>query len=172
MAQTEEVPETIPKAYAKDYIFFQSGYEQPVSTSDDLFESRNPIYGLKYAHRLDSQWIVGLRIQRKPLLKKKDDQPLSLLSFSNQTQALFRLYHPLYFLIGTEISYLFPARKSSPPPIKDIELSTEVGAGLNSSLWWFFSPRSVAEFNLVRWRGTKTNRLHGIEATFGLGMGF
>lgn len=172
MAQTEEAQETIPKGYAKDYIFFQTGYETPVSESADLFEAQNPIYGLKYSHRLDSQWVVGLRFQRKPYVKKANDQTFSLLSFTNQTQAIFRLYHPLYFLVGTEISYLYPAQKSSPPPIKDPDLSTEVGVGVNSSLWLLFGPRKVLEFNLVRWRGTKTNRLHGIETTLGLGLGF
>ncbi|RYZ58404.1 MAG: hypothetical protein EOP07_07165 [Proteobacteria bacterium] len=170
-AEIAEHEETIPKAYSKDYVFLTMPYEQPYGKSRSLYSNDTVGAGIRYAHRLDSEWIVGLKFERKPVIRK-DDKPMNLLVFSNQTQAVFRLYHPLYILVGTEISYVLPATKSSPPFTKDPDFDTEIAVGLNTSLWWLTSRKGIVELNLSRWKGTKTNNLQGLETSLGYGIGF
>ena len=170
-AQELDAQETIPKAYAKDYVFLTMPYEQPYGKSRSFYRAETVGLGLRYAHRLDSEWIVGLKFERKPLIRK-DDRPLNLLVLSNQTQAVFRLYHPFYVLAGTEISYILPAQKSSPPFVKDPDLNAEIGVGLNASLWWLLARKGIVELHFSRWKGTKTNDLQGLETSFGYGIGF
>ncbi len=164
--------ETIPKTYAKDYMFLQVPYDTPVAKSRMLYRREQPGFGLKYAHRLDSEWIVGLGMERKPVILKRNDHPMSLLSLSSQTQAVFRIYHPFYFLVGTEIAYLLPTIKSTPPFQKDPVFSSEVSVGLNASLWWLTSRKSAVTFQVERWKGTKTTMLQGYTMTLGYGIGF
>lgn len=171
-AQEFESQETIPKAYPKDHVFLTVPYERPVGQSRNLYRNETVGAGVRYAHRLDSQWIVGLKFERKPILVQSDDRPLSLLVFSNQTQAIFRLYHPLYLLAGTELSMIMPSKKSVPPFVKDVDFQTEIAIGLNASLWWLVSQKGILELHVSRWKGTKTNQLQGLETSLGYGMGF
>lgn len=174
LASAEEIDaqETIPKGYAKDYVFLTMPYEHPYGKSRSIYRNETVGVGLRYAHRLDSQWIVGLKFERKPLIRQDDDKALNLLVFSNQTQAIFRLYHPLYLLAGTELAYVLPAQKSSPPFVKDPDLSTEIAVGLNASLWWLTSRKGILELHFSRWKGTKTNDMQGLETSLGYGIGF
>ncbi len=171
MAQEQDALETIPKAYSKDYAFLTMPFEHPYGKSRSFYNSEAPGIGMKYAHRLDSEWIVGLKFERKPVIRK-DGKALNLILLSNQTQAAFRLYHPFYVLVGTELSYILPAQKSLPPFVKDPDFSTEIAAGLNASLWWLTSRKGVVELSLSRWKGTKTNNLQGLEISLGYGVGF
>ncbi len=170
-AQSLDAQETIPKAYAKDYVFLTMHYEYPQGKSLSLYENNSVNVGVKYAHKLESEWIVGLKFERKPLIRK-DDSPMSLLVFSNQTQGVIRLYHPLYLLVGSELAYVMPVRKSSPPFAKDPDFATEIAVGLNTSLWWLLSRKGIVELHASRWKGTKTNKLQGIEVSLGYGFGF
>ena len=171
-AQDIESQETIPKAYPKDYVFLTVPYERPLGETRSRYRSESVGLGIRYAHRLDSEWIVGLKFERKPVIGQSDGRSLGLLVFSNQTQGVFRLYHPLYLLLGTELSMVMPSQKATPPFAKDPEFETEVALGLNASLWWLVSHKGIVELHLSRWKGTKTNKLQGLEASIGYGMGF
>lgn len=173
LSQELDTEETIPKRYAKDYVFLSAvPLEVQYGETRDLLRTETTGFGLKYAHRLESEWVVGLGFKRKPMIVKEDDRQLSLLNFSTQTQKIFRLYHPLYVLVGTEISFVMPAQKSSPPFVKDPEFATEVAAGLNTSFWWVTSRKGAIELQFSRWKGTKTNKLQGLEVSLGYGVGF
>lgn len=173
LAQDLDAEETVPKRYVKDYVFLSAiPFEFQYGETRDLLKTETIGFGVKYAHRLASEWIVGLGFKRKPMIAKDDDRPISLLSFSSATQKIFRLYHPLYLLVGTEVSFLMPAQKSSPPFVKDPQYATEVAAGLNTSLWWLTSRKGAVELHFSRWKGTKTNKLQGLEISLGYGIGF
>jgi hypothetical protein len=172
-AQELDTDETIPNRYAKDYVFLSAlPLEVQYGQTRETLDMKAVGFGVKYAHRLQSDWVVGLGIKRKPMIVKVDDRPISLLSFSSQTQKIVRLYHPLYLLVGTEVSFVIPAQKSSPPFAKDPAFATEVAAGLNASLWWLSSRKGAIELHLSRWKGTKTNKLQGLEVSLGYGVGF
>lgn len=172
-SQEIDAEETVPNRYVKDYVFLSAvPLDLQYGKTRGLLKSEGVGFGFKYAHRLVSDWVVGLGFKRKPMIAKDDDRPLSLINFSTETQKIFRLYHPFYLLLGTEISFVTPAQKSSPPFAKDPAFQTEIAAGLNASLWWLTSRKGAVELHVSRWKGTKTNKLQGFEVTFGYGIGF
>lgn len=165
--------ETVPSRYVKDYVFLSAvPLELQYGETRQTLKSDGIGFGIKYQHRLLSDWVVGLGFKRKPVMAKSDGRAISLINFSTLTQKIFRLYHPIYFLAGTEISFVTPALKSSPPFPKDPEFQTEVAAGLNASLWWLTSRKGAVEIHMSRWKGTKTNKLQGFELSAGYGIGF
>lgn len=173
LSQELDTEETVPKRYVKDYVYLSTvPFEIQYGQTRGLLKTETTGFGVKYSHRLASEWVVGLGFKRKPMIAKDDDRPISLLNFSTATQKIIRLYHPLYLLVGTEISFLLPAQKSSPPFVKDPDFATEVAAGLNASLWWLTSRKGAVELHLARWKGTKTNKLQGLEFSCGYGIGF
>jgi hypothetical protein len=163
---------TIPDGYSKDYLFLQITQDVPLAASqDDLRASGKFNLGLDYRHLLGTHWMVGVHYRIRSF-ERKNSQSLSILSLSNQTQRIMRLYHPFYALIGTEWSYMIPTRSLSLPLTKDPEYQTEIGVGLNASLWYYINSRLLLELRGARWRGTKTNRLHGWESTLSAGYAF
>lgn len=163
--------ETIPIEYPDDFIFLLANHDVPIGSSTANLKTGKAGYGFDYHHLLGEDWMVGVGYRVKSMTRK-DGRALSFINFTNHTQRVFRLYHPLYLLMGTEWSYLLPTSQVSLPPIKDPEYATEIAVGLNSSLWFFLSPRFVLELRTMRWRGTKTNRLHGWQSDIGLGWAF
>ncbi len=173
LAQESEAQETVPKQYAKDHVFLSVlPLNEPYGQTKGLLKMEGQGFGVKYAHRLASEWIVGLGFKRKPVIARDDDRPLALIQFTTETRRIFRLYHPLYFLAGTEISFLTPAQKSTPPFTKDPKFATEIAGSLNASLWWLSSRKGAVELQISRWKGTKSNRLQGLEVSLGYGIGF
>jgi len=163
---------TIPESYPKDYIFALYSHNAPVGPSQSELRTHENSFGISYHHRLSHPWVVGVGYRAQSFINREQDTPLSLLTFFNSTQRLFRLYHPLYALAGTEILYLIPVQKLNPPITKDPDFSTEIGVGICGALWYMMSQNSILSFQGERWRGTKTDRLHGVSWTLGLGWGF
>ncbi len=163
--------ETIPSEYLDDYIFVLANQDVPIGPSTIELKRGEAGYGIDYHHHLAEDWIVGVGYRLKSMTRKSG-KTLSFMSFTNHTQRVFRLFHPLYLLMGTEWSYLMPTLETSIPPIKDPEYETEIAVGLNGALWWYLSPRVLLELRTTRWRGTKTNRLHGWQSDIGLGYAF
>jgi hypothetical protein len=163
---------TIPDGYPKDYLFLQITQDVPLAASqDDLKASGKVNLGLDYRHLLGAHWMVGVHYRIRSF-ERKNGQSLSILSLSNQSQRIIRVYHPLYALVGTEWTYLIPTRRISLPLTKDPDYQTEIGVGINTSLWYYLHPHLLVEMRGARWRGTKTNRLHGWESTLSVGYAF
>lgn len=163
--------ETLPDEYPDDYLFLQVTQDRPAEPNRDDLRAGRLSYGVSYSRYLDDNWIAGVGYRVKSFIRK-DDQALSILTLSNHTQRIFRLYHPLYLLVGTEWSYMIPTIRVSLPIVKDPDYATEIGVGLSTALWFYLGPQVPLELKLMRWRGTKTNRLHGWEGTFSLGYSF
>lgn len=163
--------ETIPLEYREDYIFLLANQDVPIGRSTADLQTGQAGYGFDYHHHLGEDWMVGVGYRIKSM-KRKEGGNLSFMSFTNHTQRVFRLYHPLYLLMGTEWSYLMPTAQVSLPPVKDPDYATEIAIGLNGSLWLYLSPRVILELRTMRWRGTKTNRLHGWQSDLGIGWAF
>ncbi|HYX32040.1 MAG TPA: hypothetical protein VE954_02925 [Oligoflexus sp.] len=163
---------TIPESYPNDYIFALYSHNEPVGPSHSELRTHENTPGFSYQHRLGHPWVVGVGYRSQAFINRQQNRPVSLLTVFNTTQRLFRLYHPFYALAGTEILYLIPVQKLNPPITKDATFSTEIGIGAAASLWYVMSQNSVLALDLQRWRGTKTDRLHGVSMTLGLGWGF
>lgn len=163
--------QTLPDDYPDDYVFFQFTQHKPADPNRAKLDAGRLSYGIAYNRRLADYWIAGVGYRVKSFIRN-DEGSLSLLTLSNHTQRIFRLYHPLYALLGSELSYMIPTTRISLPIVKDPYFSTEIGVGLNASLWYFVSPHLPLELRVMRWRGTKTNNLHGWESTMSLGYAF
>ncbi len=171
-AQTEYDELTIPESYPKDYIFALYSHNEAIGPSQSELKTHLNSFGFAYQHRLGHPWLVSVGYRPQSFINRKAQRPVSLMTFFNSTQRMIRLYHPFYLLAGTEILYLIPAQKLNPPITKDADFATEIGVGLQTSLWYLISQNSVLSLDLQRWRGTKTDRLHGISVNLGLGWGF
>jgi hypothetical protein len=163
---------TIPESYPKDYIFALYSHNVPVGPSQTELRTHQNSPGFAYQHRLGHPWVVSVGYRPQAFINKQQNRPTSLLTVFNATQRLFRLYHPIYALAGTEVLYLIPVQKLNPPITKDADFSTEIGIGAIGSLWYLMSQNSILALDIQRWRGTKTDRLHGVSMTIGLGWGF
>jgi hypothetical protein len=163
---------TIPESYPKDYIFTLFSHNEPVSRGLDKLHSHLNSLGISYQHRLGRPWVVSVGFRQQSFINAIQNRPVSIVTVFNSTQRVVRLYHPLYLLAGTEVLYLMPLQKANPPVTKDADFNTEIGAGLVASLWYLMSQNSIFSLELQRWRGTKTNQLHGVSMTVGLGWGF
>jgi len=163
---------TIPESYPKDYIFALYSHNEPTGPSQSELNTHINSFGISYQHRLGHPWVVSVGYRNQSFINRKENRPTSLMSVFNTTQRVFRLYHPLYFLAGTEILYLIPVQKINPPITKDADFSTEIGIGVQASVWYLVSQNSAISLDLQRWKGTKTDRLHGISITLGIGWGF
>jgi hypothetical protein len=169
-AQYDEL--TIPESYPKDYIFALYSHNDPIGPSKSEFKTHIDSFGISYQHRLGHPWVVSVGYRNQSFINRKENRPTSLMTVFNTTQRVFRFYHPLYFLAGTEILYLIPVQKINPPITKDPDFSTEIGVGLQASVWYLVSQNSALSLDIQRWKGTKTDRLHGVSMTLGLGWGF
>ena len=163
---------TIPESYPKDYIFSLISMNQAIGLSHQELEGHLNSPGLSYQHRLTHPWVVSVGYRPQSFINRRLQRPLSLLTFSNATQRIMRLYHPFYLLVGTEVLYLIPVQKINPPIEKDPNFTTEIGLGARLSLWYLWSQNNLVFFDFERWRGTKTDRLHGMTLSLGLGWGF
>jgi hypothetical protein len=167
--ETSKTSEIIPEHYPKNYFLFQANQTQPLGKSKSRFDLGTQGFGLNYSFYLAKRLIVGIHFKNR-VLDKRDGQSLTLMTFGNHSQGVFRLYHPLYFLVGTEWNYTIPTLSTQLPVLKDPEYSTEIGVGLGGALWYFFTPKVLSELKITRWKGTKTSRLEGLEASLGIGL--
>ncbi len=162
----------LPAQYPKDYLWLYYSQNTPTSHSTDELQAHLDTFGISYQHRLKHPWIVSVGYRPQSFISKRQNTPTKLLTFFNSTQRIFRLYHPVYFTVGTEILYLVPVQKLNPPMTKDRYFATEIGIGIQSSLWYHFSEQYLLAFDLQRWRGTKTNQLHAWSLSLGIGYAY
>lgn len=156
--------------FRKDYLTIELVGNYPVSPKKDLFSPNKRTWFLGYGHLLNEDWYVGINIGFKSLLEKESGQELALLTVSNQSMYVIRLFHPAYLMIGTKLIYMAPTKSSSFPLTKQASYETEIGAGMIAQLA-YFSGQYVYHIRMDRWRGTKTNKLHGFEVAVGISYG-
>ena len=153
--------------FYKDYVSLEFVKNYPISKAQDQFAPNKKTWLLGYTHFLSREWSVGISAGFKSLLREELGKELALLSFSNHSHYVIRLYHPTYLMIGTKLTYMTPNEQSKLPLIKDPDFETEVGVGVSAQLAHKWGPTLIT-FRIDRWRGTKTNRLHGFEVAVGL----
>ncbi len=157
--------------YFKDnYLTIEAVKNVPVSHTQNRFESRYTTIAAGYRHALMQDWMMGLSANLKSLKEADTSADLSFLALSHEATRIFRIYHPDYLLLGPKIMYLFPMNKTRLPLVKHPDIATEVGVGLTASLVHQINPDTYLQLRLDRWRGTKTNKFHGIETAIGFGF--
>ena len=153
-------------AFQEDYLTAEFAANYPAGNGREYFRTGLRRFQIGYTHLLNDQWGVGLSIGYKSLFRKDIDRELGLLSITNESFYITRLYHPVYLLTGTKIIYMAPNQRSKLPPLREPDYEVELGVGFSAKLtildesWMYW-------LRLDRWRGTKTNRLHGFETAIG-----
>ena len=153
--------------FSKNYVSLEVAGNFPISRSQNLFSPHKKTWILGYSHFLNRKWNVSISLGFKSLYRNSENQELALLSLSNHSLYVVRLYHPTYLMVGTKLIYMTPNEKSRFPLVKEPDFETEIGVGAVAQLVHFQGP-FLYSLRIDRWRGTKTNRLHGFEVAFGV----
>jgi hypothetical protein len=167
-AETSEISNQPVNPFQSDYILVEALSNFPVGPALDRFRPYRRTPGVTYRHVLNRDWIVGVSLGFKSFRRKDIDREFALLSVSNQAQYVMRLYHPAYLLIGPKWLYLLASQRARFPLVRDPDYETEIGAGLTTSFAYIVGKEWLLTLRFDRWRGTKTNRLHGFEVALGL----
>lgn len=157
--------------FAAHYVHFELSRNFPVNKSQESFDPGPYHPAFTYLHNLNGTWVMGLGGQYKILNKKShpnnESDQVALFTLTHEAMASWRLYHPAYLLVGPKLFYMFPSRLAKLPMQKDPNFETEIGAALSVMVAYTFIDKSLFTVRLDRWRGTKTTRFQGIEASFG-----
>ena len=153
--------------FGKDYLSLELAGNYPIANSQKYFSPNKRTWLLGYSHFLSRHWNVGLSLGFKSLYRDQINKELALLSVSNQSLYVIRLFHPTYLMLGTKLIYLIPNEEAGFPLAKEADFETEIGAGAVLQLSHMSGP-IIYQIRVDRWRGTKTNRLHGFELAMGI----
>jgi hypothetical protein len=162
-----ETPEITP--FAESYIYAGMARNSPMSFTQNRFDSGylHPIIG--YRHSVADRWIMGVSSQFKVFYRKNTDEEkhnvLAFWTISHESYFALRLYHPFYLLTGPKLLYLLPTRNTSFPLQKESEFETEIGVAVSAAIAYVTSNKHLLMFRTESWRGTKTTRFQGIEAS-------
>ncbi|WP_132321559.1 hypothetical protein [Pseudobacteriovorax antillogorgiicola] len=153
--------------FDKDYVTLELAGNFPIARSQELFSPYKKTWFLGYDHYLNRHWNVGISLGFKSYYRDALNKELALLSVSNHSLYVIRLYHPTYLMLGTKFIYMTPNEKSRFPLVKEPDFETEIGVGVAARLAHIQGP-FVYSLRIDRWRGTKTNKLHGFEVAVGI----
>lgn len=166
-AQTE-TPRTSKDAinpFASNYVFYEYAAGRTVYKTKDHFKAEGAEHGIGFRHNINESWFMGLTAHQRRLRRLSDDLALPFLVLSHESLYVLRLYHPIYLFTGPRLFMFLPLDKKLTLPIDKSPLyDSEVGAGWLASVVYCFSEKLLLSANLERWRGTKTDRFHGVEA--------
>jgi len=155
--------------FASSYIHMEYSQNFPVAYSEVFFEPgpRSPLIGYRFVR--DSEWFMGVGVQFRMYKSRQDRENTTfpIFTFSQEAIRLFRVHHPVYMGAGYKLLYLGPAEKATFPIARDDEFESEIGVSINGNLIVVLKNKSFFSLFVDRWRGTKTQRLQGINTGIG-----
>lgn len=156
--------------FSRYYLMLGYNRNFPAAISASRFETGIPHPVLSYRYFLNEKWLAGVSAQFRFFSEKNKSSDLVYAVLSQESFYMTRIYHPLYALMGWKIHYLYPARKGMFPLNRHPSYTLEIGVGCALGfLYQIHKDRSI-EAKIERWRGTKTNKIHGFE--FSVAYGF
>jgi hypothetical protein len=166
---------SLPISYGAEFSLYQKNQASteaiqtlPLAHTARHYDSGNVSWSLGYRHLLDEQWMMEINVLAKNLVSSATNTPLTFLTASHASYRFFRLYYNTYILVGPKFSYMYPMRSLTFPPKREVEIDSEVGAALSVALHFFVTDNWLVSARVDRWRGTKSNRFHGIETGYGI----
>jgi hypothetical protein len=176
LTSKDHLIDEIPNPYAKDYLSLGIVRNYPASFSQNTLKSGYYHPYFAYQHNLNRSWLVGVGFQFK-VLRKQDhilsetatNNLLAFWSLTHETYYSLRLHHPHYLLLGPKLLYLLPAQRAKFPILRDGEFATEFGIAFSLKLVHILFDKSTIAFRIDRWRGTKSQKFHGLEVGFDYG---
>ncbi len=154
-------------AFKKNYLEIVYGKNFPMSYGQTFFKPALPHFSLGFQYVLDSKWILGIGAEFKRFELTEDYQKstneTALLTLSLETLRMIRIHHPLYLVLGYKLLTLNPSKKATLPIQKEDQFEVEVGISLGGGIAVLLKDQSYIMFKIDRWRGTKTQRLQGLD---------
>lgn len=166
--QSMLLPES--QVFGKYYLVVSYQRNYPIAFSSDRFGPGIPHPCLNFRYFMSDRWYAGFSGQYKFMFDRENGQEVAIATLTQEGAFLHRIYHPLYLSLGHRLHYLNPTNKGMIPLQKYPELDIEIGVGASIGILYRHSVNKTIEFNLNRWRGTKTMRLHAIEANIAVGF--
>ena len=169
-AQASAVNEDLgqPNPFSPNYLYVSVLKNTPILQTADTRQGGYLTYLFGYRHNLDGTWIMGLSLSFKSFKDIGTDNEICYFTFAHEALYIIRLYHPFYLLTGLKFLYLYPTLQTTLPLARNTALDSEVGAAATLILARHIDPKNLITIELNRWRGTKTNNVHGTEVAIGL----
>lgn len=135
----------------------------PIDKTYDNYENGTLTLQLEYSSFLPENWMLGFGGGFQSLKNRETGKSLAIAKIYQRSRKLYRIYHPLYFGVGFELSYLFPASSQELIPELEAGFSTEFGAGFTNALIFRLSDSSMLTLNINVWRGTGSRKIQAVE---------
>lgn len=160
----------IPHGLSGDYVVFETSKSAAVVHTKDKLQGRHATYYFGYRKQIALNWIMGLGLGYRSFTKftDQDQSELAFLTVLHESYYIVRMHHPMYLLLGPNLLYLLPHRRSYFPPDRDATFETEFGTGFSAAFVWVIDPSYLFTLRLERWRGTRTDQFHALTTSVGL----
>lgn len=158
--------------FLNNYITYEFARNIPVGHTGNIFRTLRPDHILGYRHNLGNDWLTGISAGFKSFALRSTGDEISFFSINHESLYIIRLYHPVYLLAGPKFNYTIPARSARIPFTKHPDYEMEIGVAATAQIAWRIIPAVVVHARVDRWRGTKTDKFHGMETAIGLAVSF
>lgn len=158
------------QVFKKYYLVLSYQRNYPIAFGTYRFNSGIPHPCIIFRYFMSDQWFASFSGHYKFLIDKEAKQEVAIATLTQEGAFLQRIHHPLYLSIGHRIHYLNPTTKGMIPLQKYSELDIEIGVGASLGILYRLSENRTLELSINRWRGTKTMKLHAIEANLAVGF--
>lgn len=158
----------LPGNFGEDFLSLELTQNYPTSTMAGTLKSDGRQLYLNYYHLLNRTWAVGVSGGFKAFNFKAENESFALFNLSNYAYYMIRLSHPLYLWAGGRWLYLMPLEKAVFPFQRNDNFQNEIGIAASLILTYFSTNNLALTFRVDRWRGTGTDKLHGIEVATGI----
>jgi hypothetical protein len=169
-------PVADPSPFRRAYLALEAVRNDPISFSEQHFSPGTIEPDFSYLHSLhngDETWLMGLGAQFKVFARDSDEAPpsryLAIWTLFHEILYAARLGYPTYLLVGPKIMYMLPADTGRLPLARDTGYDLEIGGALTVELARVLGDgKRLATLRIDRWRGTKTQKLMGVEIAAGM----
>ena len=156
--------EAAPIAFAPNYIGLIVNQNHPWSYGQRTWAKGGPSFGAEYRFFYKDSWTLAISLGFKKLVDAEGNDK-SLLSQSQESMRIIRLYHPLYLGVGGKFSLYSPVRKITLPYERDDTRAIDNGVSLCLSALWLATPRMTMVMTVSRWRSLSTTKRQGLEVS-------
>lgn len=148
--------------FASNYVGFEIARNTPFGFAKPELKGSGNALQLSFRNTLRDSWIMGINTGYREF--HYNNAPLSVFIFSQDSQLLYRLSHPVYFSVGPKFMLLLPAIGHKIPPKRSEQFSREIGAGVTMGLYYCLSRDYLLSFRFDQWRGVNRKRFAAYES--------
>lgn len=122
--------------------------------------------GLEYEYQ--KSWLLSFDLKISNLENPQlNFDEVAFFTLQQSVKYLFRIYYPVYLMLGYDFGIMYVARRMRAPPEAHPDFKTKSIFGLNTGVLWKFSDVLRFHVNISRWRGLDGDKLHGYEFLIG-----